>query len=103
MQACTFCSGSLPHATRSVPSRPSICSSGHGEGLHGSAATNGLRDALADARKGLPRIALRVPALALDAPAAAPRMVEPCRQPASAAGRSSRGGAGGAPRRVPAG
>ena len=40
---------------------------GHGEGLHGSAATNGLRDALADARKGLPRIALRVPALALDA------------------------------------
>ena len=40
---------------------------GHGEGLHGSAATNGLRDALADARKGLPRIALRVPTLALDA------------------------------------
>ena len=40
---------------------------GHGEGLHGSAAANGLRDALDHARKGLPRIALRVPALALDA------------------------------------
>ena len=40
---------------------------GHGEGLHGVAAANGLLDALDDARKGLPRIALRVPALALDA------------------------------------
>ena len=40
---------------------------GHGEGLHGVAATSGLRDALDDARKSLPRIALRVPALALDA------------------------------------
>ena len=40
---------------------------GHGEGLHGSAAASGLRDALAHARTGLPHIALRVPALALDA------------------------------------
>jgi hypothetical protein len=40
---------------------------GHGEGLHGTAAANGLRDALDHARRGLPRIALRVPALALDA------------------------------------
>jgi hypothetical protein len=40
---------------------------GHGEGLHGIAAGSGLRDALDDARKGLPRIALRIPALALDA------------------------------------
>jgi len=40
---------------------------GHGDGLHGSAAASGLRDALGHARKGLPRIALRVPALALDA------------------------------------
>ena len=66
---------------------------GHGEGLHGSAATNGLRDALADARTGLPRIALRVPTpRARRRAAAAPRMVEPCRQPASAAGRSSAAG-----------
>lgn len=40
---------------------------GHGEGLHGDAAASGLRDALDHARSGLPRIALRVPALALDA------------------------------------
>ena len=40
---------------------------GHGEGLHRSAAASGLGDALGHARKGLPRIALRVPALALDA------------------------------------
>ena len=40
---------------------------GHGEGLHGVAATNGLRDALDHARAGLPRIAVRMPALALDA------------------------------------
>jgi hypothetical protein len=40
---------------------------GHGEGLHGAAAANGLRRALDDARTGLPRAAVRVPALALDA------------------------------------
>jgi hypothetical protein len=40
---------------------------GHGEGLHGAAAASGLRDALDHARSGLPRLALRVPALALDA------------------------------------
>lgn len=40
---------------------------GHGEGLHGSAATDGLRLALAHARSELPRLALRAPALALDA------------------------------------
>ena len=40
---------------------------GHGEGLHGRAATEGLRQALDHSRSGLPRIALRVPALAVDA------------------------------------
>jgi hypothetical protein len=40
---------------------------GHGEGLHGPAAATGLRDALDHARGGLPRIALRIPPLALDA------------------------------------
>ncbi len=40
---------------------------GHGEGLHGGAATQGLRDALDHARTGLPRIAARIPALAVDA------------------------------------
>lgn len=40
---------------------------GHGEGLHGPAAAEGLEEALAHARTGLPRLALRVPALALDA------------------------------------
>jgi hypothetical protein len=39
----------------------------HGEGLHGPAAANGLRQALDTARTGLPRVALRVPALAVDA------------------------------------
>lgn len=40
---------------------------GHGEGLHGKAAAQGLRVALAHARTGLPRLAMRAPALALDA------------------------------------
>ena len=40
---------------------------GHGEGLHGSDAATGLRDALAHSRRGLPRLAVRLPALALDA------------------------------------
>lgn len=40
---------------------------GHGEGLHGPAAVKGLREALDHSRSGLPRIALRVPALAVDA------------------------------------
>jgi hypothetical protein len=40
---------------------------GHGKGLHGPAATRSLEDALAHARAGLPRLALRAPALALDA------------------------------------
>jgi hypothetical protein len=40
---------------------------GHGEGLHGGAAADCLRDALDHARTGLPRTALRVPALARDA------------------------------------
>jgi hypothetical protein len=40
---------------------------GHGEGLHGAEAIDGLRGALAHARSGLPRLALRAPALALDA------------------------------------
>jgi hypothetical protein len=40
---------------------------GHGEGLHGRAATEGLRHALDHSRNGLPRILLRAPALAVDA------------------------------------
>jgi hypothetical protein len=40
---------------------------GHGEGLHGRDATEGLRLALDRSRSGLPRIALRLPALAVDA------------------------------------
>lgn len=40
---------------------------GHGEGLHGADASDGLGAALAHSRTGLPRLALRAPALALDA------------------------------------
>jgi hypothetical protein len=40
---------------------------GHGEGLHGHAAGAGLRYALDTALRGLPRLALRAPALAVDA------------------------------------
>lgn len=40
---------------------------GHGEGLHGTEAAEGLHDALADARTGLPRVLLRIPALLADA------------------------------------
>jgi len=40
---------------------------GHGEGLHGSDAATGLRGALAHSRRGFPRLAVRLPALALDA------------------------------------
>lgn len=40
---------------------------GHGEGLHGPDATAGLRDALAHSRSGLPRVAVRLPALVVDA------------------------------------
>jgi hypothetical protein len=40
---------------------------GHGEGLHGAAAAQGLRDALATARTGLPRALFLLPALLVDA------------------------------------
>jgi hypothetical protein len=40
---------------------------GHGVGIHGPAAGAGLRHALDTARRGLPRLALRTPALAVDA------------------------------------
>ncbi len=40
---------------------------GHGKGLHGVAATEGLHDALDHARTGLSRMAVRIPALVLDA------------------------------------
>jgi hypothetical protein len=40
---------------------------GHGEGLHGEDARVGLRQALAHARTGLPRLAYRAPAFAVDA------------------------------------
>lgn len=38
---------------------------GHGEGLHGEEAAAALRTALATSRTGLPRVLLRLPALAL--------------------------------------
>jgi hypothetical protein len=34
---------------------------GHGEGIHGEAATTALRDALAESRTGLPGVVLRLP------------------------------------------
>jgi hypothetical protein len=40
---------------------------GHGRGLHGDDAKQGLRDALDHARTGLPRVAARIPTLAIDA------------------------------------
>jgi hypothetical protein len=40
---------------------------GHGEGLHGAEATIALRGALAHARSGLPGMAVRIPAFAIDA------------------------------------
>jgi hypothetical protein len=40
---------------------------GHGTGLHGPGATEGLRTALARARSGLPGLLARAPALAVDA------------------------------------
>jgi hypothetical protein len=40
---------------------------GHGEGLHGADATTGLQDALRHARRDLPRVAVRLPALVVDA------------------------------------
>jgi hypothetical protein len=40
---------------------------GHGEGLHGTDAATGLREALDHARTGLPRLLLRAPAFAVDA------------------------------------
>jgi hypothetical protein len=40
---------------------------GHGTGLHGPAATEGLRTALARSRTGLPGLLLTAPALAVDA------------------------------------
>ena len=40
---------------------------GHGAGLHGEGAADGLRSALDGARRGLPRVLLTLPPLALDA------------------------------------
>jgi hypothetical protein len=40
---------------------------GHGTGLHGSAATEGLQTALARSRTGLPGLLVKTPALAVDA------------------------------------
>jgi hypothetical protein len=40
---------------------------GHGEGVHGPAATTALADALARSRRDLPRLLLRAPALVADA------------------------------------
>ncbi len=40
---------------------------GHGQGIHGPAATAALRHALAHSRRGLPRLLLGVPGFAVDA------------------------------------
>ena len=40
---------------------------GHGPGLHGQAATDGLRTALARSRTGIPRLLVKAPAFAVDA------------------------------------
>ena len=40
---------------------------GHGEGLHGSRATEGLHAALGHSRTGLPGVIARIPALVIDA------------------------------------
>jgi hypothetical protein len=40
---------------------------GHGEGVHGPQAADALRSALANSRRQLPRQAMKLPALALDA------------------------------------
>jgi hypothetical protein len=40
---------------------------GHGEGVHGAAAAAALRGAVSGSRRTLPRLALKAPALALDA------------------------------------
>jgi hypothetical protein len=40
---------------------------GHGVGRHGAAATSDLREAISHSRRGLPRLLVRAPALALDA------------------------------------
>jgi hypothetical protein len=40
---------------------------GHGEGIHGAAATAALADALRTSRRGLVAVVSRIPALALDA------------------------------------
>ncbi len=50
---------------------------GHGRGLHGPYAAQGLADALAHGRTGLPHVALRAPALALDAIRRRPRQARP--------------------------
>lgn len=57
----------LPPRDALSPFEPEHLLVGHGEGLHGQAAAQGLDAALAHARTGLPRLALRAPALALDA------------------------------------
>jgi hypothetical protein len=45
---------------------------GHGEGLHGEAASRGLREALETSRTGLPRMLVRLPGLAVRARRRAP-------------------------------
>jgi hypothetical protein len=40
---------------------------GHGEGVHGQAATSALHAALAESRRGLPRMLVHIPAFAVDA------------------------------------
>jgi hypothetical protein len=47
--------------------RPEHLLVGHGEGVHGPQAADALRAALANSRRHLPRQAMKLPALALDA------------------------------------
>ena len=44
-----------------APYEPERLLVGHGEGVHGPAATTGLREALAHSRRGLPGVLLRLP------------------------------------------
>ena len=56
-----------PPRRQLAPFRPAHLLVGHGAGLHGEAAADGLRYALDHARTGLPRALVKLPGLMLDA------------------------------------
>jgi hypothetical protein len=56
-----------PPRSQLDPFEPEHLLVGHGEGVHGPEAAAALRKALASSRRGLPRLALTTPALAIDA------------------------------------